>query len=88
MLKYTSHRPVDSGLLALKPLSEAEVAEYRFWRPCGRRSCKFGCGDKDEGEVRAARRLFRSVEDVGVDEEIDEGEGKGEGMREERFEIG
>ena len=69
MLRYTSNRGVDSGLLALKPLSEAQVAEYRFWRPCGRRSCAFGCGGGSEGENRAARRLFRSAEEVGPEEE-------------------
>lgn len=69
MLKYTSKRGVDSGLLALKPLSEAQVAEYRFWRPCGRRSCAFGCGGESEGENRAARRLFRSAEEVRPEEE-------------------
>lgn len=63
MLRYTSYRPVDSGLLAVRPLSEAQVAEYRFWRPCGRRACAFGCGEKDEGEVAAAKRLFRD-EDI------------------------
>lgn len=69
MLKYTSKRGVDSGLLALKPLSESQVAEYRFWRPCGRRSCAFGCGGESEGENRAARRLFRSAEEVRLEEE-------------------
>lgn len=71
MLRYTSHRPVDNGLLALRALSEAQVAEYRFWRPCGRRVCAFGCGGGNEGEVYAARRLFRDVEPV---LEGDEGE--------------
>jgi hypothetical protein len=71
MLQYTSYRPVDSGLLAVKPLSEAQVAEYRFWRPCGRRTCSIGCGAGNEGEVAAARRLFRDVSEV-VEE--DEGE--------------
>lgn len=74
MLRYTSHRPVDSGLLALRPLSEAQVAEYRFWRPCGRRICAFGCGGGQEGEVYAAKRLFRDVEDV-VPEEDEESSG-------------
>ncbi|KAF2750451.1 DUF1671-domain-containing protein [Sporormia fimetaria CBS 119925] len=64
MLRYTSHRPVEQGLLALKPLSEAQVAEYRFWRPCGRRVCAFGCGAGSEGEMYAARKLFRDVEPV------------------------
>jgi hypothetical protein len=74
MLSYTSNRSVDSGLLAVRPLSEAQVAEYRFWRPCGRRACAFGCGAGCEGEVTAARRLFR-----GVSDELGEEEEKGEG---------
>ncbi|KAF2026638.1 DUF1671-domain-containing protein [Setomelanomma holmii] len=64
VLAYTSHRPVDSGLLGVRPLSEAQVAEYRFWRPCGKRACAFGCGSAKEGELGAARRLFRGVEDL------------------------
>ncbi|KAF1953161.1 DUF1671-domain-containing protein [Byssothecium circinans] len=67
MLSYTSNRPAVSGLLAVRPLSEAQVAEYRFWRPCGRGKCAFGCGGVSEGEWAAARRLFRSVEEVGED---------------------
>ncbi|KAF5844601.1 hypothetical protein GGP41_007674 [Bipolaris sorokiniana] len=63
-LSYTSNRNVSSGLLAVPPLSEHQVAEYRFWRPCGRRNCGFGCGGQDVGEVAAAKRLFRDVEDV------------------------
>lgn len=65
LLSYTSNRSMNSGLLAVKPLSEAQVAEYRFWRPCGRKSCAFGCGGGSEGETRAARRLFRSAEEIG-----------------------
>lgn len=76
-LTYTSNRGVDSGLLAVKALSEARVAEYRFWRPCGRRACAFGCGGGSEGESRAARRLFRSVEEVG-EEQVDVSEGQGQ----------
>ncbi|KAJ5037902.1 peptidase family C78-domain-containing protein [Bipolaris maydis] len=71
-LSYTSNRSVLSGLLAVPPLSEHQVAEYRFWRPCGRRNCGFGCGGQDVGEVAAAKRLFRDVEDV-VEEESGEG---------------
>lgn len=76
MLSYFSNRSVDSGLLAVRPLSEAQVAEYRFWRPCGRRSCAFGCGEGNEGELAAARRLFRSEEEVVPDknEECEERE--------------
>ncbi|KAF1915320.1 peptidase family C78-domain-containing protein [Ampelomyces quisqualis] len=65
ILAYTSHRPITSGLLALNPLSEAQVAEYRFWTPCGRRGCAFGCGMANEGEMAAAKRLFRGVEEEG-----------------------
>jgi hypothetical protein len=64
VLAYTSHRPVTSGLLGVRPLSETQVAEYRFWSPCGRRECAFGCGSAREGELAAAKRLFRDVEDV------------------------
>ncbi|CAO2649441.1 Nn.00g068260.m01.CDS01 [Neocucurbitaria sp. VM-36] len=64
MLLYTSNRSVDSGLLGVRPLSETQVAEYRFWRPCGRRLCAFGCGDAREGEWAAAKRLFQDVEEV------------------------
>ncbi|KAH7553148.1 hypothetical protein BM1_08121 [Bipolaris maydis] len=71
-LSYTSNRSVLSGLLAVPPLSEHQVAEYRFWRPCGRRNCGFGCGGQDVGEVAAAKRLFRDVEDV-----VEEGIGGG-----------
>lgn len=69
ILAYTSHRPVDSGLLGVRPLSEAQVAEYRFWRPCGKRVCAFGCGGAHEGEYAAAKRLFREVEDVAEEAE-------------------
>lgn len=62
VLRYTSNRAPESGLLALRPLSEPQVAEYRFWRPCGKRGCAFGCGQKDEGEIAAAKRLFRGEE--------------------------
>jgi len=68
VLWYTSSRGVDSGLLGVKPLSEGQVAEYRFWRPCGRRACAFGCGGGKEGEFRAARKLFRSAEEVKEDQ--------------------
>lgn len=64
VLVYTSHRPVGSGLLGVRPLSETQVAEYRFWSPCGRRGCAFGCGGADEGEWAAAKRLFRDVKEV------------------------
>jgi hypothetical protein len=86
LLSYTSHRPVDSGLLGVRPLSEAQVAEYRFWRPCGKRVCAFGCGGANEGEVGAAKRLFRGVEDVcdeqgfGLDGCRDEKEGTANGV--------
>ncbi|CAG5188057.1 uncharacterized protein ALTATR162_LOCUS11857 [Alternaria atra] len=62
MLFYTSNRSVDSGLLGVRPLSEPQVAEYRFWRPCGRRVCGFGCGGANVGEAAATKRLFREVE--------------------------
>ena len=68
MLSYISNRTVDNGLLAVRPLSEAQVAEYRFWRPCGRRVCAFGCGGGNEGECSAAKRLFRDEEQVKPDE--------------------
>jgi hypothetical protein len=77
LLSYTSNRTVDSGLLAVKPLSEIQVAEYRFWRPCGRRKgmCVFGCGEEGEGERSAGRRLFREVSKVCPDAETeDEGD--------------
>jgi hypothetical protein len=67
MLFYTSNRSVDSvdsGLLGVRPLSEPQVAEYRFWRPCGKRICGFGCGGANVGEAAAAKRLFRQVEEV------------------------
>ncbi|KAF2999215.1 hypothetical protein E8E13_001085 [Curvularia kusanoi] len=64
MLSYASNRAVDSGLLAVPALSEPQVAEYRFWVPCGRRVCGFGCGGVQEGESAAAKRLFREVESV------------------------
>jgi hypothetical protein len=80
MLFYTSNRSVDSGLLGVRPLSEPQVAEYRFWRPCGRRICAFGCGGAHAGETAAARRLFRQVEDV-IPEVEDENEGN-DGARE------
>jgi hypothetical protein len=73
MLFYTSNRSVDSGLLGVRPLSEPQVAEYRFWRPCGRRICAFGCGGAHVGEAAAAKRLFRNVEDV-IPEEEHEGD--------------
>ena len=58
----------------MQPLSEVQVAEYRFWRPCGRRrgKCIFGCGEEGDGERSAGRRLFREVESV-VGEENEEG---------------
>ena len=58
MLSYTGGRKVDSGLLAVKPLAEAQVTEYRLWQSCGRHACPFGCGGPDEGELEAGRRLF------------------------------
>lgn len=64
MLLYTSNRNVDSGLLGVRPLSEAQVAEYRFWRPCGRRVCVLGCGGEHEGELTAAKRLFKDADEV------------------------
>ena len=59
MLSYTGGRKVDSGLLVVKPLAEAQVTEYRFWQTCGRHACPFGCGRSGEGELEAGRRLFR-----------------------------
>jgi hypothetical protein len=76
MLSYRSNRSVDSGLLAVKPLSESQVAEYRFWQPCGRMACGIGCGGIDVGERTAARRLFRDEEVIR--EECEEAEDKGE----------
>jgi hypothetical protein len=75
ILFYTSNRSVDSGLLGVRPLSEPQVAEYRFWRPCGRRICAFGCGGAHVGETAAAKRLFKQVEDVipEAEEEGDDG---------------
>ena len=64
MLSYTSNRAVDSGLLAVPALSEPQVAEYRFWVPCGRRVCAFGCGGAHEGENAAAKRLFKEEESI------------------------
>jgi hypothetical protein len=69
MLFYTSNRSVDSGLLGVRPLSEPQVAEYRFWRPCGRRICVFGCGGAHVGETAAAKRLFKEVEEAGPQNE-------------------
>jgi hypothetical protein len=84
MLFYTSNRSVDSGLLGVDPLSEPQVAEYRFWRPCGRRICALGCGGANLGEAAAAKRLFRQVEEVGTEvkkeqQEDDEGDSKRNG---------
>ncbi|KAF3035921.1 hypothetical protein E8E12_004097 [Didymella heteroderae] len=73
LLSYTSNRAVDSGLLAVPALSEPQVAEYRFWVPCGRRSCAFGCGGAHEGENAAAKRLFREAENVNETQMEDEG---------------
>lgn len=64
MLSYTSNRAVDSGLLAVPALGEPQVAEYRFWVPCGRRVCAFGCGGVHEGENSAAKKLFKDAESV------------------------
>ncbi|KAL5399513.1 hypothetical protein PMIN03_008557 [Paraphaeosphaeria minitans] len=99
LLSYTSNRSVDSGLLAVKPLSEAQVAEYRFWRPCGKMACAFGCGSEREGETRAARRLFRSLEEIreedlgGDDDDSEVGEAERDRKMEEeekgvRFVVG
>jgi hypothetical protein len=80
MLSYTSRRPITSGLLGVRPLSETEVAEYRFWSPCGDRRCAFGCGGADLGERAAAKRLFREidVEDVEDVEGDEDSYGRGE----------
>lgn len=59
MLSYTGGRKVDSGLLAVKPLAETQVTEYRFWQTCGRHACSFGCSGSDEGEWEVGKRLFR-----------------------------
>ena len=64
ILSYTSNRTVESGLLAVPPLNESRVAEYRFWVPCGLKTCAFGCGFAHEGEVAASKRLFQEVEEV------------------------
>jgi hypothetical protein len=66
ILSYTSNRTVESGLLAVPPLSEPRVAEYRFWVPCGRKTCTFGCGFAHEGEAAASKRLFKEIEEVKV----------------------
>jgi hypothetical protein len=66
ILSYTSNRTVESGLLAVPPLSEPCVAEYRFWVPCGRKTCTFGCGFAHEGEAAASKRLFKEIEEVKV----------------------
>jgi len=87
MLSYTSNRSVDSGLLAVRPLSETQVAEYRFWRPCGRRACAFGCGGGCEGEMAAARRLFREASDVLAEVEGDGEELGGDGDGVGRVEV-
>jgi hypothetical protein len=73
LLSYTSNRAVDSGLLAVPALSEPQVAEYRFWVPCGRRVCAFGCGGAHEGENAAAKRLFKEAEKVNEQHCNDEG---------------
>lgn len=53
------------------------MAEYRFWVPCGRRTCAFGCGGAHEGESAAAKKLFKDVASVvqstAADEEYDSG---------------
>lgn len=77
MLSYTSNRAVDSGLLAVPALSEPQVAEYRFWVPCGRRACAFGCGGGFEGESAAAKKLFKEVDIVVEPHMVDEGYGFG-----------
>jgi hypothetical protein len=61
ILSYISSRPPSSGLLGIRPLSETDVAQYRFWSPCGRRGCAFGCSSLEKGEQAAARRLFRDI---------------------------
>ena len=83
MLSYMSNRAIDSGLLAVPALSEPQVAEYRFWVPCGRRVCAFGCGGAHEGENAAAKKLFR--EESAVEEQVKE-EGYGFGGEEDSFE--
>jgi hypothetical protein len=83
MLSYTSNRAVDSGLLAVPALSEPQVAEYRFWVPCGRRVCAFGCGGAHAGENAAAKRLFRA--ESAVEEQVED-EGYGFEGEEDSFE--
>jgi hypothetical protein len=77
ILSYTSSRPPSSGLLGIRPLSESDVAQYRFWSPCGRCGCAFGCSSLGRGEQAAARRLFRDIsegwEENGELEEQDQG---------------
>lgn len=85
MLSYTSNRAVESGLLAMPALSEPQVAEYRFWVPCGRRVCAFGCGGAHEGENAAAKRLFRGEESV-VEQHVPDDDGYGFGEKEDSFE--
>jgi hypothetical protein len=86
MLSYTSNRTVDSGLLAVPALSEPQVAEYRFWVPCGRRSCGFGCGSAHEGESAAAKRLFKGREDAVAQQNKDEVDNASE-QREEDYNL-
>jgi hypothetical protein len=80
ILSYTSSRPPSSGLLGIRPLSEPDVAEYRFWSPCGRRGCAFGCSSVGEGEREAAKRLFREETCIW---EGNGGNSGDEGMKEE-----
>lgn len=75
VLSYTSNRAANSGLLAIQSLSEPQVAEYRFWVPCGRRACAFGCGGAHEGEDAAAKRLFKEAENVKEPQTADAGNG-------------
>lgn len=77
LLSYTSNRAIDSGLLAVSALSEPQVAEYRFWVPCGRRVCAFGCGGAHEGESAAAKRLFKGAENLNEQEMEDAEYGHG-----------
>lgn len=77
LLSYISNRTIDSGLLAVPALSEPQVAEYRFWVPCGQRVCAFGCGGAHEGENAAAKRLFRGAENVNEQNMEDEDYGHG-----------
>lgn len=69
MLSYTGGRKVDSGPLAVKPLAEAQVAEYRFRQACGRHACPLGA-------VGPMKESWRRGEDCLDDDTSNESEGR------------